>query len=145
MDQPLRCILLIDDDEPTNYLNNRIITRARCAQQVEVVQGGQSALQYLCGCREFGATSPDPNRLPELILLDINMPAMDGWEFLEKYRELPRTSPIDSIMIMLTTSLNPDDNSRAQQTPEIASYESKPFTDEMLARILSRHFSPNRS
>src|ERR1041384_5557494 len=73
MKTALNCVLLIDDDEPTNYINKMLIEEAHCTKQVEVVQGGQAALNYLSSF----ASNPEPGQLPELIFLDINMPAMN--------------------------------------------------------------------
>lgn len=122
--------MLIDDDDPTNYLNRRVLEQAGCTDRIQVVQSGQEALDYL----STGAPRPD------LIFLDINMPGMDGWEFLEKYRELPKAGDGNSVMVMLTTSLNPDDALRARQIPEVAGYENKPLNDTLMEKILDRFF-----
>jgi len=136
MKTALNCVLLIDDDEPTNYINKMLIEEAYCTKQVEVVQGGQAALNYLS---RF-ASKPEPGQLPELIFLDINMPAMNGWEFLNKYSELKIENKKKIIIIMLTTSLNPDDEIKAYNVPEVAAFESKPLTREKLKRIVDKYF-----
>ena len=76
----------------------------------------------------------------DLIFLDINMPSMDGWEFLEKYKELKKENSAQIIIIMLTTSLNPDDVLRAYQMPEISGFENKPLTTEKIDRIVKKYF-----
>src|SRR5258708_36657106 len=106
MNKKLNCILLIDDDEPTNFLNKMTIDQSGCAEWVQVVQSGQEALDYLQGTGRFKNRKEDYPR-PDLIFLDINMPAMDGWEFLDKYKELPKDQKAEIVLIMLTTSLNP--------------------------------------
>jgi len=129
----LNCILLIDDDEPTNFLNKLTLEQAGCARQIRVAPSGQAALDYLRGNQtEF--------LRPDLIFLDINMPAMDGWEFLEKYRELPQEKKEDTVLIMLTTSLNPDDEKRTLAIPEVSGFEHKPLNQARLARLLGRYF-----
>src|SRR5688500_20068236 len=84
MKQKLNCILLIDDDELTNFLNRMVIEEVDCASRVEIMQSARDALKYLTN------TTPEGNYpRPDLVFLDINMPAMDGWEFIEKYNQLP--------------------------------------------------------
>src|SRR5258708_38807455 len=112
----LNCILLIDDDEPTNFLNKMTLEQAGCTRQIRIAQSGQEALEYL----QITVQRPD------LIFLDINMPAMDGWEFLERYRGLPPARKADIVLIMLTTSLNPDDEKRTRTIPEVAGVLNKP-------------------
>ena len=78
---------------------------------------------------------------PDLIFLDINMPAMDGWEFLDRYRELPREKKADTVLIMLTTSLNPDDEKRTLAIPEVSGFEHKPLNQIRLESLLQKYFS----
>ena len=78
---------------------------------------------------------------PDIIFLDINMPAMDGWEFLEKYSELKDSLPHYPVVIMLSTSLNPDDELRAQSIPEISEFFNKPMTLEMIALAIAKYFT----
>lgn len=129
----LNCILLIDDDEATNFLNKMTLERSACASHIRVATSGRAALNYLRG----GAV--DCIR-PDLIFLDINMPAMDGWEFLEQYRLLPPEKKADTVLIMLTTSLNPDDEKRTLAIPEVSGFEHKPLNHARLARLLKKYF-----
>ena len=140
MKKKLTCVLFIDDDEPTNFLNKMITEEAMCAEHVQVVQSGQEALNYLSGSGHFKYGNGIYPK-PELIFLDINMPAMDGWEFLDRYQELPEIQKENTVMVMLTTSLNPDDEKTAQKYPCIAGFEHKPFTMEILLKILKQNFS----
>ena len=136
MIQKLNCILLIDDDEPTNFLSGMLIEEANCSRHVQVIQSGKEALKYLTGSK------PDSSLpYPDLIFLDINMPAMDGWEFLDEYKALIKEHHKKIIIIMLTTSINPDDALRAYGMPEVSGFESKPITIEKLDKILKKYFS----
>jgi len=137
MKQKLNCVLLIDDDEPTNFLNNMFIEETNCSKHIEVAQSAKDALEYLASSQQ-SENSNEP--FPELIFLDINMPSMDGWEFLEKYKELKKENSAQIIIIMLTTSLNPDDVLRAYQMPEISGFENKPLTTEKIDRIVKKYF-----
>jgi CheY-like chemotaxis protein len=133
MNQKLNCILLIDDDEPTNFLSSMIIEEADCAEHIQVEDSALRAIDYLAG----NGTCHNP----DLIFLDINMPAMNGWEFIEKYKKLGEEHKNKVIIIMLTTSLNPDDKIRADETPEISGFALKPLTTEMVNKVLEEHFN----
>lgn len=138
MQKKLSCVLLIDDDSPTNFLNKMVIEEANCAEVVEVAQSGKDALEYLTKTMDIESGSRYPN--PDLIFLDINMPAMDGWEFLEQYESLAKDQKGKVIMVMLTTSLNPEDEMKAMIKPGIAGFRSKPLTHKMLEEILNEYF-----
>jgi CheY-like chemotaxis protein len=139
MNQKLNCILVIDDDEPTNFFSRIILEEADCCNHIKTVQSGQEALDYLAQSEKPGA---DPNLYPspDLIFLDINMPAMNGWEFLDEYRKLNIAPQHKIIMVMLTTSLFPEDKAKAGRSPEISGFENKPLTQDKLERILKTYF-----
>ncbi len=121
MKRILNCILLIDDDEPTNYIHERIIEEVGCTDKIVAIQSGRQALDYLISKTDGEHPQPD------LIFLDINMPAMTGWGFLEKYSELDKDQQGRVIIVMLTTSLHPDDEKKAQSISEINRYFIKPI------------------
>ena len=130
----IREILLIDDDESTNFINKIVLSKTGCAQKIIAIESARKALGLL-----IEKSSHEPY-LPELIFLDINMPGMDGWEFLEKFKELPDTYKQHVKVIMLSTSVNPDDKYRALQIEEVLDYKSKPLTMEIAEEIIQCHF-----
>jgi CheY-like chemotaxis protein len=145
----LNCILLIDDDEPTNFLNKLTLEQSGCTRHIRVAQSGGDALDYLHGIGPLPGNdhlnnpkAGDPNAClrPDLIFLDINMPAMDGWEFLSLYRNLPPEKKADTVLIMLTTSLNPDDEKKTRAIPEVSGFENKPLNQHQLEAILQKYF-----
>ncbi len=139
MKKKLSCVLLVDDDEPTNFLNRVILEDAGCAERIEVAQSGQAALNYLQKAGEHGPGGVFyPN--PSLIFLDINMPAMDGWEFLSRYETLDTEQKAKVIIVMLTTSLNPEDETKAQAVASISGFQCKPLTKKVLDKLLDTYF-----
>jgi CheY-like chemotaxis protein len=142
MDNKLNCILLVDDDAPTNYLNEEIIRDVDCVDHVQIAETGKEALDYLASRGQF-TTNGSIYPQPDLIFLDINMPGMDGWEFLQEYEKLPPDQRGKMIIVMLTTSLNPEDELKAKASDGIAGFITKPLTREMVQDILERHFGVN--
>src|SRR5215213_8569402 len=110
--EKLNCILIIDDDEPTNYLTTMLIEEEACTQHLEIADSGSTALKYLQRTTQPGEELQSDCR-PDLIFLDINMPCMNGWEFLEHYREIKQPSFRTPVIIMLTTSFSVDDKIKA--------------------------------
>lgn len=134
MTKKLNCILLIDDDEATNFLHTLIIEELQCTEKVIAVDKAEKALEYLQAENEEGYLRPD------LILLDINMPAMDGWDFLDEYKKLDETQRAKIIIVMLTTSLNPDHEEKAKTYEEINGFRHKPLSIPMLKELLKEYF-----
>jgi CheY-like chemotaxis protein len=143
MKKKINCVLLIDDDEPTNFLSQMVIEDAECAEGIQVATSGEQAISYLTNSGLYKDESSKFPR-PELIFLDINMPAMNGWEFLEKYKDLETAHKGNIVIIMLTTSLNPDDKLRAADIPYITGFENKPLTDKKLEEVLKKYFPDNQ-
>jgi len=139
MKNKLNCVLLIDDDEPTNFLNQMLLEEEGCSEQVQVVQSGREALNYLTN-NDHAEQHQGSFPCPDLIFLDLNMPAMDGWEFLDRYRKLEKKHKGKIILVMLTTSLFPEDKVRAEAMPEIAGFENKPLTPEIIKKVMNRYF-----
>ncbi len=131
----LRCVLLVDDHDADNYIHRRLIRKAGIAERTEVALHGGAALEFLTTKGPDG-TYPRP----ELILLDINMPRMNGWEFLQAYEALPEDQTAGVVVVMLTTSLNPDDADRAERIETIDRFLNKPLTRETLFELLEERF-----
>ncbi|OAV44604.1 response regulator [Lewinella sp. 4G2] len=131
----LPSILLIDDNQATNFLHARVLRKSGRVGHVHVCTGGEDAISYLTSP---GVSADYPK--PDLIFLDINMPGMSGWEFLEAYRQLPEQQRGGIVIVMLTTSLNPDDQRRAESIEEINGFQQKPLTVAELNRILDEYF-----
>ncbi|GAC1383734.1 MAG: response regulator [Hymenobacter sp.] len=133
--QKLTCALLVDDDQTTNYLNQLLLKRLAITDKLLVALNGQEALDLLqIHCRE--AT----DECPVLILLDVKMPVMDGFAFLEAYDRLPLPQKGAIIIVMLTTSLHPQDVQRVERL-NIAGYLTKPLTEGKINDVLKGYFN----
>ncbi|MEO6190144.1 MAG: response regulator [Saprospiraceae bacterium] len=131
MKKKLNCILLVDDDEVDNYFHQIIINEMDIVNHLDIAKNGIEALAYL----------KKENQLPpEIIFLDLNMPKMNGWEFLNEYKQINEEQKAKVLIMILTTSANVDDIKRAKEIKEVTGFETKPLTKEMLMDILKQHF-----
>ena len=129
--EKLSNILLVDDDTTNNFLNELLLKRLEVAERITVAEDGTQALDLL-------AQSPDPGD-PALILLDVNMPGLNGIQFLEAYQQLPEARHKATVIIMLTTTMDARDLGRLDEL-HIAGLVSKPLTKEKVDNILQLHF-----
>lgn len=121
--------MLVDDNETDNFISKRIIEITKFARRVEAKASGQSALEYL---REH---QNDPENLPEIIFLDINMPIVDGFVFLyefEKFSELVRSR---CKVIILSSSDNKRDIDKIVNNNYVIKFITKPLTEVSLEEI----------
>ncbi|MFZ6008978.1 MAG: response regulator, partial [Bacteroidota bacterium] len=117
-----------------NFFHERVIRKNNAAEIVLTKTTGTEALKYLKSMNANG----DP--LPALIFLDINMPGMNGWEFIEEYEKLDKGSLGRVIIIMLTTSENPDDKMKSMKLSVVSDFRTKPLTKETLEEIMVKFF-----
>jgi len=115
-------ILIVEDDDITNFLSRTCLGRLGY-QNISFVLNGQEALDYL-----------KANESPDIILLDINMPVMDGWEFLDVLSSLNLCSNVP--MVITTSSIRPADKLKATKFSNIIEYMEKPIDFKMLNKIL---------
>lgn len=125
MKNKLKRILLIDDDESSNYLHRILIQQANVAEEIDMMTRADKALEYL-----KNTNSDSPDNLPDLIFLDINMPAMNGWDFLNEYAALDLKNKENLKIIMLTASVNPSDILKARTNVYVAEMLHKPLSIE---------------
>ena len=131
----LNCILLIDDDYATNLYHRMIIEDANCTHKVIVKSSAIDALEY------FKSPFNEDNPRPNLVFLDINMPKMTGWEFLDEYKKLSKEQQAENIIVMLSTSSHPDDLQRAEDNPFVKEYRGKPLSEEILEELVMKYWS----
>lgn len=132
MKNKLSGILLIDDDADDNYFHKMVIDDMNVAQYVEETASGFEALAFL----------KKENQIPpDLVFLDINMPKMSGWEFLEEHSKLDKSQQAKVIIIMLSSTKDPEDVKKAAAFPETIDFNYKPLTEQALSKILEDYFS----
>ncbi|UOQ55266.1 response regulator [Hymenobacter cellulosivorans] len=129
----LSCILLVDDDPITNFLNQRLLDELELTDKLLIALNGKEAISLL------EEHCIERKSCPVLILLDVNMPVMNGFDFLDAYAQLPVAQQSPSVVIMLTTSLHPRDVQRVEQL-HIGGFLNKPLTKEKVSDILTQHF-----
>lgn len=129
----LDTILLIDDDPATNFLHKFMLQKENCAENIVCIQNAEDALIYIQKMLDEGL------HYPELIFLDINMPRMNGWEFLEEYDKITHNKKSSKIVVMLTTSLDPKDKEKASTIKDINEFLSKPLTSEKIRHVLDSY------
>ncbi|MGI4832575.1 MAG: response regulator [Janthinobacterium lividum] len=118
--QKLASVLLVDDDATTNYLHQRLLYQLGVTDHVLVAENGEQALTLLAQA----CLSPDPATCPALVLLDLNMPVMNGVDFLAAYQPAPPTPPL--VIVLLTTALAPRDQAQLHALP-VADILEKPL------------------
>lgn len=134
MKSKLNCIMLVDDNQDDNFFHEREIKKNDPATIVITKNNAMSALEYLKSAKD------KINLQPDLILLDINMPGMNGWEFLQEYNLLAQELQGRVIIIMLTTSENSDDIEKAKSGSFVSDFITKPMTKDIMKKLIEQYF-----
>src|ERR1051325_8375259 len=116
-------VLLVDDDEVCNYINQDVIRIVDRELKVHIALNGQTALDFL---------NNHEDDCPQLILLDLNMPVMDGFEFLDEYRNLSEEKRKNIAIVILTSSEYKKDIERAREYKVVKAYITKPLTTDKM-------------
>lgn len=128
--KPVKKLAVVDDDEIFVFLTKKTIEQTNLVEVIKVFGNGLDALNFL------KENENSPNSLPEIILLDLSMPIMDGWQFLEEYVKLhPRVGRKITIYIC-SSSISPDDINRAKEISAVTDYIIKPISKEKLIDII---------
>lgn len=128
--------MFVDDDEDDNYFHKIVIEKLNIVTQVAIVVNGFEALDFL-------KNQNQPK--PDLIFLDINMPKMTGWQFLEEHSKLSEAQKAKVIIVMLSATKDQDDIKRVAKFAETIDFNYKPLTEKALIKILEQYFPENGS
>jgi CheY-like chemotaxis protein len=125
--------MLIDDNEIDNLINQKMIESSSISQHILIHTGARSAIEFLRNIEKLSSTVPEAKKLiPEIILLDIDMPLMDGFQFLEEFEKFSEFIKSSTKIVMLTSSLNPSDLNRAKKSKYVTKYLNKPLSFDNL-------------
>jgi CheY-like chemotaxis protein len=124
-------ILLIDDDEIFIFLTRNIIEATGKAKNIVVKQSAAAAIELL------DKKASDPGALPDMILLDLNMPEMNGWDFLQHYQQLMKKMAKVPRLYVVSSSISDSDSERAMKIKGVTGFITKPLRKELIDTILS--------
>ena len=123
-------VLLVDDDEINNFISIKLLTKALPNTEITACLNGRLAIDQLVDIQK-----KDINELPDYILLDINMPVMNGWEFLEEYTQL-NIDPLGKCKIfIISSSVFSNDINKAKTYPLVKDFISKPLNVEKIVEL----------
>jgi len=132
----LNSILFVDDDEISNLFNKIFMEKLNLKVDVDFVLNGKEALDLLIPSEEYSTVL-----MPCLILLDIKMPIMNGWEFLKAYEEQVSAKIRDKItIVMLTTCENEGDAIKAMDNPNVKEFIQKPLSEKTIRGLIRKYF-----
>lgn len=125
-----KSVLLVEDDPITIMVCERILQLTGFAESVSSATNGAEAIEYLSQLSQA-----DKSALPSVIFLDINMPVMNGWEFLENFESIRHYFDVMPIIYVLSSTVDPEDSRRAESFGIVQRFISKPLTKDILDSI----------
>lgn len=127
-------VLFIDDDSVALMLYRKLVEKSDFARETLTALNGRAALEYFSALMEDN-TSQD---YPELIFLDLNMPVLDGWDFLKEFSSALYSPFKSTKIIILSSSINPEDLERSREFEMVIDFISKPVTIAVLEGLMIR-------
>jgi len=131
-------VLVVDDDEIYQFIIKREIESTKMVKRISLINDGDEAIQYL------EKNIQQKNELPDIILLDINMNKMDGWDFLHLYKSFkPNLAKLPSIYLV-SSSINERDDIKAKEYEDLLDYLIKPVKKERLINIFTKYLNTDQ-
>ena len=124
-----RTVMLIDDNEIDNLINQKMIEAAAITKHIYTHTGAKSAIEFL---RNIEKLEVADKVLPDVIFLDIDMPLMDGFQFLDEFEKFGNLVKKKCKIVMLTSSINPQDFNKAKKYLNVKLYLNKPLSHESI-------------
>jgi CheY-like chemotaxis protein len=134
MTKKLSNLTIVDDDPMSSFYIKRLAELGEVANIITIYNNAQGALDYLLSYKKSA------QNLPDIILLDIYMPGIDGWGFLQEYKKIKDSLNKKIEIYIISSSTHPQDISRAKEIPEVHDYFQKPITMELLQEITDEYY-----
>lgn len=134
----LDLILCVDDDPITLMLCKMVIAKSSFATEIITAQNGEEALNYFDDLK-LNNLGAEIKKYPSLVFLDLNMPVMDGWEFLDHFSKEEYTTAFKNTkIIVLSSTIDPNDIQKSKTYPMVLDFLSKPITKEIIEHLKER-------
>tara|TARA_R110002167_G_scaffold205954_3_gene409941 strand:- start:1597 stop:1989 length:393 start_codon:yes stop_codon:yes gene_type:complete len=126
----IETVAIIDDDDIYQFAAEKMIKSTKLVKKIHIFSDGQEAIDF------FSIHLARPENLPDIIFLDLNMPVIDGWQFLEQFAFMKPKIAKNITIYIVTSSMNPDDLIDARRLADVSDYIVKPITTERFLETL---------
>ncbi len=127
----IKKMFLVDDDDTFIYISQKIIAKTELVKEINTFENGLAALRFIKDNKD------NKSVLPDLLFLDLSMPVMDGWEFLEEYDKINMEYKKDITIYICSSSISPNDLVRTKKYTAVKDFIIKPITQEKFTQIVA--------